>query len=380
MNDDPRDPPHPPESETDSTPADSTPADLTPADGDEVGVDSPKVDAEAEAAVDDVVGAPLVTESQKEPPTEPDEALGEIEIHSTEFEILSSEHSLEAVVPGGELLEPASMELDLDDAEILDSAAPSASPKRAATVPPAIPSRSKRAQTASGAAPAPPPAPTVTPFQFTIDAPTALDSFLAVAEKQTPADRVAELERALDAGNPARTGELAYELGELHLSALGDEAKAVKAHGVALRADPSLRANLWAIRRIFYRRGLWPNLVKLIGAELRFVDSARDRADLEVERGRIYEDELDDTAAATGCYSRAVAHDPTYLPALIALERRALREEDNETLVAVWRHLANATTDTERKETYLIELGHAIASQLASAGADTDGSSSPGGD
>ena len=56
---------------------------------------------------------------------------------------------------------------------------------------------------------------------------------------------------------------LAYELGELYERRLADEARAVKAYGRALTLDPSLRPNLWAIRRVFYRRGLWPNLQKL---------------------------------------------------------------------------------------------------------------------
>ena len=119
------------------------------------------------------------------------------------------------------------------------------------------------------------------------------------------------LQRELQASlSKERIGALAYELGELCERQLGDEARAVKAFGRALQADPSLRSNLWAIRRVFYRRGLWPNLVKLIGAETRFAPDDAARADLLVERGHILEDQVGDSGEASQSYQQAAAADP----------------------------------------------------------------------
>src|SRR5439155_20412087 len=80
---------------------------------------------------------------------------------------------------------------------------------------------------------------------------------------------------------------LAYALGELYERRLADEARAVKAYGRALTLDPSLRPNLWAIRRVFYRRGLWPNLAKLIDAEVAYARDDHERADLFLEKARV---------------------------------------------------------------------------------------------
>src|SRR5204862_8322611 len=95
-----------------------------------------------------------------------------------------------------------------------------------------------------------------------------------------------ELEAKLLADPPA-AAFLAYELGELYERRLADEARAVKAYGRAVNLDPSLRANLWAIRRVFYRRALWPNLVKLIAAEVAYARDDHERADLLLEKARI---------------------------------------------------------------------------------------------
>jgi hypothetical protein len=117
----------------------------------------------------------------------------------------------------------------------------------------------------------------------TFESPTALDRAIAEAAAADWEARAAMLSAALEAapaGDKERIGALAYELGELLERRLDDEARAVKAYGRALQSDPSLRPNLWAIRRVFYRRALWPNLIKLIDAELRFARDDLERADL----------------------------------------------------------------------------------------------------
>src|SRR5262249_45687943 len=78
-------------------------------------------------------------------------------------------------------------------------------------------------------------------------------------------------------------GLLAYELGELCERRLGDDERALEAYRRALELDPTLRANVWALRRLLYRRRAWAELVKLIDIEL---DQASDgeRAALLLER------------------------------------------------------------------------------------------------
>jgi tetratricopeptide (TPR) repeat protein len=208
--------------------------------------------------------------------------------------------------------------------------------------------------------------PTVPPRPPPVEPPPPSVLELAIAEAQKHDWRaVAETLRAeLDAeGDKQRAALLAYELGEIVERRLREEPQAVKAYGRALQADPSLRPNLWAIRRVFYRRGLWPNLLKLIDAEVRFARSDRERADLLVERALVLEDRMSDPAGAREALERALALDATHTVALLHRERTALADGDQGTLARVWRALADAVVSPVRKVEYLVDLARLAASQ-----------------
>ena len=211
--------------------------------------------------------------------------------------------------------------------------------------------------------------------------PTVLETALAEARADDWRGRAdalrAELETETDR---ARAALLAYELGELSERHLRDEAGAVKAYGRALQSDPSYRPNLWAIRRVFYRRGLWPNLVKLIDAEIRFARSHAERADLYVEKGQILEDRSGDRTGARDAYERAIALVPGHVSALLSCERIAFAESDGSSLLRLWRLLADATTHAGRKGAYLLDLARLTAqADLPSATAVLDEAAAAGG-
>jgi tetratricopeptide (TPR) repeat protein len=210
---------------------------------------------------------------------------------------------------------------------------------------------------------------------------TALDAAIAEATAGdwagAAAKLAAELAEVEASGDRERVAQVAYELGELTERRLHDEAGAVKSFGRALQSDPSLRPNLWAIRRVFYRRGLWPNLLKLIDAEVRFARSDAERADLLVEKAQVIEDKIagasasGDLAGAREAYDKAIALDPTHRSALLGRERIALTEGDHEALLRVWRCLADATEVAGRKVGYLIDAARLVAT-LALSGPASD--------
>src|SRR5690606_1240301 len=195
------------------------------------------------------------------------------------------------------------------------------------------------------------------PLAEPLDVPTALDRLVEEQKSGSGEAQAEALTRELEGSSSRdRIGALAYELGELCERQLGDEARAVKAFGRALQADPSLRSNLWAIRRVFYRRGLWPNLVKLIGAETRFAGGDAGRADLLAEKGHILEDHIGDTDEAVAAYEQAIDADPRCMPALHGLERIALRRGDTALLERVWPLLAEASDTPARAQVYYLDL------------------------
>ena len=154
-----------------------------------------------------------------------------------------------------------------------------------------------------------------------------------------------------------RTALYQHEIGELTESRAGDEGAAVKAYAKALQSDATLKPNLWAIRRVFERRALWPNLQKLLDAEIRFAKTPEEKAELYVEKGELLEDRLNDPTTALDCFNRAVEASASSLPAWMALEKIHTRARDLGQLARVWRGMIDATAEPPRKVALLIDLG-----------------------
>jgi hypothetical protein len=219
-------------------------------------------------------------------------------------------------------------------------------------------------------APVPDDAPPLPSLESQLETPSAIERAVAAMGDAALERRAEDLARDLDAASDkALIADLAYELGELYERRLEDEARAVKAYGRALQSDPSLRPNLWAIRRVFYRRGLWPNLIKLIDAELRFARSDGERADLFTEKGLILAEKAGASAASSAAgeartaFGQAADLDPTAILPLLQLERLAEADGDLATLADVWTRLVAASRRPERKLVHLLDLVRLHAEQ-----------------
>jgi tetratricopeptide (TPR) repeat protein len=177
------------------------------------------------------------------------------------------------------------------------------------------------------------------------------------AAAETYAERIDLYEREIRLEpNRARAALLEHEIGD-QLERLGqDEAGAVKAYARSLSSDPMLRPNLWAVRRIFYQRKLWPSLLKLLDAETRYASSDAERAELWTERGHVLEDCIGDLDEAVNCYRTAHKLDPMALAPLSALEKVFARQDDRASLIEVYRALAAATLDPGRRVALLFDL------------------------
>jgi tetratricopeptide (TPR) repeat protein len=195
------------------------------------------------------------------------------------------------------------------------------------------------------------------PLEAHLDSPTVLDRALDELGDAGGEKRAETMAKDLEAAaDPAVAAMLAYELGELYERRLADEARAVKAFGRALTLDPGLRANLWAIRRVFYRRALWPNLVKLIAAEVAYARDDHERADLLLEKARITGDHMNDAAETRIALEEAIRIAPQHQAALLELERVLARVNDVPALLDVWERLADAVEHPARKIAYWLEV------------------------
>jgi hypothetical protein len=200
------------------------------------------------------------------------------------------------------------------------------------------------------------------PLEAALESPTVVDRAIedlndAGMERRAQA-MLAQLEDTRDASVAAI---LAYELGELYERRLADEARAVKAYGRSLTLDTSLRPNLWAIRRVFYRRGLWPNLMKLIAAEVSYARDDYERADLLLEKARVAA-RISDHDEGRAALDEAIRIAPQHQGALLEYERAVARANDVPALLEVWELLADAVEQPARKISYLLEIGRGAAS------------------
>jgi tetratricopeptide (TPR) repeat protein len=203
------------------------------------------------------------------------------------------------------------------------------------------------------------------PLETHLESPTVLERALEELGDAGGERRAETMLRELEStSDPGVAAMLAYELGELYERRLADEARAVKAYGRSLALDPGLRANLWAIRRVFYRRALWPNLVKLIAAEVAYARDDLERADLLLEKARIADQHMGDAAEARTALEEATRIAPQHQAALLELERLVARDRDAVALLDVWERLADAVEHPARKIAYWLEVARA-----ASAGA-----------
>ena len=198
------------------------------------------------------------------------------------------------------------------------------------------------------------------PLEAQVEHPTVVDKAiegLGDAGGEARAEAMAHELEALVITDPTAAASLAYELGELYERRLADEARAVKAFGRALGLDPSLRPNLWAIRRVFYRRALWPNLAKLIDAEVGYARDDYERADLLLEKARITAYRMNEPEEARTALDEAVRIAPTHQGALLELERVVAKAGDDAALLEVWERLADAVEQPARKIAYWLEVG-----------------------
>ncbi len=200
------------------------------------------------------------------------------------------------------------------------------------------------------------------PLDAQVEHPTVVDRAIEGLGEAGGEPRADAMTRELDAlvlSDPAGAATLAYELGELYERRLADEARAVKAFGRALNLDPSLRPNLWAIRRVFYRRALWPNLVKLVDAEVAYARDDIERADLLLEKARISAHRMNQLGDARASLDEAVRIAPKHQGALLELERVVAKQHDAAALLEVWELLADAVEQPSRKVAYWLEVGRA---------------------
>lgn len=210
------------------------------------------------------------------------------------------------------------------------------------------------------------PVPLRTPTRIAdqLESPSVLDRALAALARRDPNDRVATLLRAIDGfenTDRSRAAVYAYELGEIYASQ-NDRERADVAYRRGFAMDPSLRANLWARRRVLYEREDWSAVASLIDAELRHAIDDRERAGLLLERAGAESRGQPAADTVRKSLEAAVNSCPEHLGALLQLERTLARaNNDLPALLAIWERLATTSDQPDHQIAYWLDIARAAA-------------------
>jgi tetratricopeptide (TPR) repeat protein len=137
----------------------------------------------------------------------------------------------------------------------------------------------------------------------------------------------------------SRRVALLQKMAEISRDRLGSDQDALRYHRDAIKVDPSHAPSLQELARQLRERGDWEELVDVLELQLRNSGTARLRARAAFLLGQVYEEHLDDRTKAVASYEAAVSSDVGYRPALDALTRVRVEEQD-------WTHLL---ADLERE-------------------------------
>ena len=161
--------------------------------------------------------------------------------------------------------------------------------------------------------------------------------------------------KAAGEGDNHRAAILAHEAGAVWERELKKVAVAAKWYGLSLKYDPQFRANLWAIRRVFYRRELWPNLTQLLRAEIGF-SSPEQQADLWLEKALVEELQQGDLEAAQESLTSAVGANPKEPQVHIALARVSAKAGNAVLGELALRGLVATAGGDDRRVEYALDL------------------------
>lgn len=237
--------------------------------------------------------------------------------------------------------------------------------KTSASVPPPIPNQRRTRTDVTLLAPKLPATGSVTATLATgePESPTVLDRALVslTDAAKARAERIAKELDAAAGAEPTRAAALAYELGELCERTLHNEERALASYRRALELDSAHRPNRWALRRVLYRRALWPELERLIDIEIKGATEDAERVDLLFERALVSGRRKGGDDQARTALVGASQLAPHHQGVLFELERVVARSRDKPRLFDIWERLAEALDDPERKIAYLLEVGRGCA-------------------
>ncbi|MBW2699348.1 MAG: tetratricopeptide repeat protein [Deltaproteobacteria bacterium] len=152
-------------------------------------------------------------------------------------------------------------------------------------------------------------------------------------------------------------------IGEVWYRELSRVDKAEDVFTRALEIDDQSREAMHALGQLYEKSGNWFNAIEMLSKEAEICGTTAEAVDLFYRMGKINEDMLLDAQAARDGYTRALAIDPSYLPAVKALKLIHYLDKEYEQYLEMMIQEAEHTEDVEEKTRLFYEIGKFLQEQ-----------------
>jgi tetratricopeptide (TPR) repeat protein len=206
--------------------------------------------------------------------------------------------------------------------------------------------------------------------------PANLEAFDETVRLLTGLERWHELIELLErrADTEAQAGNRAAELGHrVQVAAiwgekLGAEDSALEALQAVLASAPEHFSSLMAVARIYENQERWQEASASLQKAAEAATLPQDRADVLCRRATIQAATGAKPEELVGLYEVALANDPTWIPAIVALEAMARKAGNNQQLVAQLSARLGLEKDAAKQKAILTEVASLYLGPLGKPG------------
>ena len=158
--------------------------------------------------------------------------------------------------------------------------------------------------------------------------------------------------------------KLIQEQAQIYEQKLNDPNSAIKALLLAQELSPKDPGVLYQLERIYQALGRFGELVEVIERRISLAEEEREKAELEMRAGEIYEAKIKDPAKAVSYYEQAERLLPEQVPILKALERLYPGLNRHSDLIRVLEKLAQLTPNLNDQAEIINRIGKIYREKL----------------
>ncbi|MCC6748731.1 MAG: tetratricopeptide repeat protein [Deltaproteobacteria bacterium] len=157
---------------------------------------------------------------------------------------------------------------------------------------------------------------------------------------------------------------LYFKCGSIFEARFGNEEEAITLYRASLHESPGCIPALQGLRDLHQRRGDWEEVLQTLELERKLWDGPREQAGVLTRMAEIRLRQLRDPEGAAALYDRALAAQPDYEPALLALFNLSVERDDHERALRLASRLASrmgADGDAPRRSQFFARKGQLLA-------------------